>query len=117
MGRVEIDGASLQAHAMNEGVSDTMLAGSVELEGGPDGFAAVLSLRTVGKKTPVTDSLRDLVMRSLRTRSLVVRLDGEEVRSEPDENGVLRRIGVARKLPSFKRLPKGGPVLLPKDGA
>jgi len=117
MGRVEIEGVSLQAHAMNEGVSDTMLAGSVSLEGGPDGFAAVLSLQTVGKRTPVTDSLRDLVMRSLRTRSLVVRLDGEEVRSAPGEEGVLQRVCVARKFPALKRLPKGGPVLLPAEGA
>jgi len=117
MGRVEIEGTSLQAHAMNEGVTDTMLTGSVSLEGGPDGFAAVLSLETVGKKTPVTDSLRDLVMRSLRTRSLVVRLDGEEVRSAPGEQGVLRRTCVARKFPTLKRLPKGGPVLLSGEGA
>jgi hypothetical protein len=117
MGRVEIEGASLQAHAMNEGVTDTMLTGSVGLESGPDGFAAVLSLHTVGKRTPLTDSLRDLVMRSLKTRSLVVRLDGEEVRSEPDQKCVPKLLPAPRKLPALKRLPKGGPVLLRGEGA
>ena len=113
MGRVEVEGTEVQAHALNEGVNDTMLKGSVALEGGPDGFAAVLSLQTIGKRTPMTDALRDLVMRSLRTRSLVVKLDGVEILSEPDQEGILHGLARPRKLPALKRLPLGGPRLLP----
>ena len=112
MGRVEVEGPSLQAHAINEGITDTMIEGSLRLESTEDGVAAVLDLRTVGKKTDVTDAIRDLVLRSLRSRSLVVTHDGEELRAEPPEGRLLSTGLRPRKFPSLKRLPCGGPRLM-----
>lgn len=110
MGRVEVEGTALQAHATDEGVTDTMIQGEVSLEGGPGGVAAVLSLHTIGSTTPVTDALRDLVVRSLREESLVVRLDGEDLRT--GAGPPIPVLKTARKLPSLKRLPTARPRLL-----
>jgi hypothetical protein len=112
MGRVEVEGISLQAHALNEGITDTMLEGSLRLESTEDGVAAVLDLKTVGKKNHMTYALRDLVLRSLRSYSLVVTHDGEELRAEPPEGRLLSRGLQPRKFPALKRLPCGGPRLM-----
>lgn len=112
MARVEVEDTTLQAHALNEGVADTMLEGSLRLDRTGDGVAALLELRTVGKKTPMTEALLDVVMRSLRSRSLVVTHDGVEVRSEVPDNRLFRRVSAIRKLPALKRLPMGGTKLV-----
>lgn len=112
MGRVEVEGISLQAHALNEGIDDTMLEGSIRFDSSNEGIAVVLDLKTVGKKTVMTDALRDMVLRTLRSQSLVVRYDGEEIRSEAPGENVVGRVSSPQKLKSLKRLPCGGPVLI-----
>jgi hypothetical protein len=111
MARVEVDDRGfLVAHAENEGNRETALEGCLGFDSSDDGMAAVLSLTSVGEKGPMTDALRDLVMRSMRSRNLVVVHDGDEVVPEIDENRVLRRVGRLSRLPQVKRIPRGGPA-------
>lgn len=112
MGRLEVDELTLRAHALNEGISDTMLEGSLKFDSGAEGIAVVLQLKTVGSRTVMTDALRDMVVRALRSKSFVIEHDGEEVRPDVEKDGLLWRASPGRKLPSLKRLPYGSPRLM-----
>lgn len=112
MGRIQTDGNSICAHAINEGVLDTMLEGVLRFDPNEDGLAAVIDLKTVGKKTLMTPVLLDMVTRSLRSRSLVITVDGEEVRTEVDESRVLTRPVAPKRLKSIKRIPHGAQTML-----
>lgn len=112
MGQVETKDDTLTAHAVNEGVTDTMLSGKLRFDSSRDGIAAVIDLSTVGKKTPMTDALKDMVVRTLRSRSLVVMLDGEEVRTDPPQPQVLRPPVAVKRLGALRKLPYGSPRLI-----
>lgn len=112
MARVEVEDTTLQAHAVNDGVTDTMLEGSLRLDRTKEGVAALLELRTVGKKTATTRVLLGAVMRSLRSQSLVVTHDGREVSPDVRDTDALRSASAVRRLPVLKRLPRGRPRLV-----
>lgn len=109
MGRVEVHGSSIQAHALNEGVSDTMISGDLLFDADEAGVAARLDLKTIGSKTPVTEALLDLLVRSIRSQSLAVTMDGEPVMAG---SPVVVGVKSSPKLKTLKRLPCRPPKLM-----
>lgn len=112
MARVEVEDTTIQAHAINDGVADTMLEGQLRFDRTKNGVAAVLELRTVGKKTPTTQVLLGAVMRSLRSQALVVTHDGHEIRPDVHVPDALSGSASVRRFPVLKRLPRGRPRLM-----
>lgn len=112
MARVEVEDTAISAHALNDGIADTMLEGSLRFDRTKEGVAALLELRTVGKKTPTTQVLLGAVMRSLRSHSLVVTHDGHEIRPDVHDTDALRGSPAVRRFPVLQRLPRGRPRLV-----